>query len=219
MDYMDRDSRYDILFDTVDIGPVKSKNRFYQVPHCNGGGYRDPSAAAEMRGIKSQGGWGVIFTEQCEMHHSSEITPFIELRLWDDADIPMIAKMADRMKEYGALAGIQLAYSGINGPNLYTKEVPLAVTGMPIRTFTNDPVSARSLDKEDIKNLLVENTCQILRKANEVNAGHIGGSISMSQFLLPLMYFLEIENHLEYRLVLSKGHASLAHSAILNGVF
>ena len=153
MDYMDRDSRYDILFDTVDIGPVKSKNRFYQVPHCNGGGYRDPSAAAEMRGIKSQGGWGVIFTEQCEMHHTSEITPFIELRLWDDADIPMIAKMADRMKEYGALAGIQLAYSGINGPNLYTKEVPLAVTGMPIRTFTNDPVSARSLDKEDIKNL------------------------------------------------------------------
>ncbi len=153
MDYMDRDSRYDILFDTVDIGPVKSKNRFYQVPHCNGGGYRDPSAAAEMRGIKSQGGWGVIFTEQCEMHHSSEITPFIELRLWDDADIPMLAKMADRMKEYGALAGIQLAYSGINGPNLYTKEVPLAVTGMPIRTFTNDPVSARSLDKEDIKNL------------------------------------------------------------------
>jgi len=153
MDYVGRDDRYNVLFEPVTIGPVKSKNRFYQVPHCNGGGYRDPSAAAEMRGIKSQGGWGVIFTEQCEMHHTSEITPFIELRLWDDADIPMIAKMANRMKEYGALAGIQLAYSGINGPNLYTKEVPLAVTGMPIRTFTNDPVSARSLDKEDIKNL------------------------------------------------------------------
>ena len=153
MDYVDKNDRYNVLFEPVTIGPVKSKNRFYQVPHCNGGGYRDPSAAAEMRGIKSQGGWGVIFTEQCEMHHTSEITPFIELRLWDDSDIPMIAKMADRMKEYGALAGIQLAYSGINGPNLYTKEVPLAVTGMPIRTFTNDPVSARSLDKDDIKNL------------------------------------------------------------------
>ena len=153
MDYVGRDDRYNVLFEPVTVGPVKSKNRFYQVPHCNGGGYRDPSAAAEMRGIKSQGGWGVIFTEQCEMHHTSEITPFIELRLWDDTDIPMIAKMANRMKEYGALAGIQLAYSGINGPNLYTKEVPLAVTGMPIRTFTNDPVSARSLDKEDIKNL------------------------------------------------------------------
>ena len=72
-----------------------------------------------------------------------------------------------------------------------------------------------STSKEEIKNLLDQNTCQILRKANEVNAGHIGGSISMSQFLLPLMYFLEIENHFEYKLVLSKGHASLGLYSIL----
>jgi len=135
------------------IGPVTAKNRFYQVPHCNGGGYRDPSAAAEMRGVKAQGGWGVIFTEQCEMHHSSEITPFIELRLWEDKDIPQLQKMSQKMKSHGALAGIQLAYSGINGPNLYSKEVPLAPSALPIRTFTNDPVQARALDKQDIKDL------------------------------------------------------------------
>ncbi|MEO1025605.1 MAG: FAD-dependent oxidoreductase [Pseudomonadota bacterium] len=148
-----RDPRYDVLFEPLTIGPVTAKNRFYQVPHCNGGGYRDPSAAAAMRGIKSEGGWGVIFTEQCEMHHTSEITPFIELRLWEDKDIPMLAKMAGKMKEHGALAGIQLAYSGINGPNLYTKEVPLAVSAGPIRTFTNDPVQARALSKDEIKDL------------------------------------------------------------------
>ena len=148
-----RDPRYDILFEPLKIGPVTAKNRLYQVPHCNGGGYRDPSAAAAMRGIKSEGGWGVIFTEQTEMHHTSEITPFIELRLWEDKDIPMLARMADKMKEHGALAGIQLAYSGINGPNLYTKEVPLAVSAGPIRTFTNDPVQARALYKDEIKDL------------------------------------------------------------------
>lgn len=148
-----RDPRHDVLFKPLAIGPVVAKNRFYQVPHCNGGGYRDPSAAAAMRGIKSEGGWGVVFTEQCEMHHSSEITPFIELRLWDDADIPMLARMAESMKSHGALAGIQLAYSGINGPNLYTREVPLAPTALPIRTFTNDPVSARALSKQDITDL------------------------------------------------------------------
>ncbi len=148
-----RDPRYDILFEPVAIGPLKSKNRFYQVPHCNGGGYRDPSAAAEMRGVKAEGGWGVIFTEQTEMHHTSEITPFIELRLWEDQDIPQLRKMSERMKSHGALAGIQLAYSGINGPNLYTKEVPLAPSALPIRTFTNDPVQARSMDKSDILNL------------------------------------------------------------------
>ncbi len=153
MEHPLRDPRYDILFEPLKIGPVTAKNRFYQVPHCNGAGYRDPSAAAAMRGIKSEGGWGVIFTEQTEMHHSSEITPFIELRLWEDKDIPMLARMADKMKEHGALAGIQLAYSGINGPNFYTKEVPLAVSGGPIRTFTNDPVQARALTKDDIKDL------------------------------------------------------------------
>jgi dimethylamine/trimethylamine dehydrogenase len=150
---MSRDPRYDILFKPLAIGPVTTKNRFYQVPHCNGGGYRDPTAAAEMRRVKAEGGWGVVFTEQCEIHQTSEITPFIELRLWEDQDIPAIARMADAMKDKGALAGIQLAYSGVNGPNLYTREVPLAVSAMPVRTFTNDPVSARALDKEDIRNL------------------------------------------------------------------
>ena len=150
---MNRSTRHDILFAPTAIGPKTAKNRFYQVPHCNGGGYRDPSAAAAMRAVKAEGGWGVVFTEQCEMHHTSEIAPFIELRLWEDKDIPMLAKMAEKIKSHGALAGIQLAYSGINGPNLYSREVPLAPSALPIRTFTNDPVQARAMDKQDIKNL------------------------------------------------------------------
>ena len=148
-----RDPRYDILFEPVKIGPVTAKNRFYQVPHCNGGGYRDPSAAAEMRRVKSEGGWGVIFTEQVEIHHTSEITPFIELRIWDEDDMPGLVKMADAIHSHGALAGIELAYSGANGPNLYTREVPLAPSHLPILTFTSDPVQARAMDRQDIKNL------------------------------------------------------------------
>jgi dimethylamine/trimethylamine dehydrogenase len=148
-----RPSRYDILFEPVRIGPKVAKNRFFQVPHCNGGGYRDPSAVAEMRRTKAEGGWGVIMTEQTEIHPSSEITPFIEQHLWEDKDIPAMAAMAEAMKSHGALAGIQLAYSGINGPNLYSREVPLAVTGGPILTFTADPVQARTLDREDIADL------------------------------------------------------------------
>ena len=150
---MTRDPRHDILFTPLQIGPKTARNRFYQVPHCNGGGYRDPSAVVEMRRTKAEGGWGVIFTEQTEIHPTSEITPFIEQHLWDDRDIPALARMADAMKSHGALAGIQLAYSGINGSNFYSREVPLAVTGGPILTFTSDPVQARTMDREDIRNL------------------------------------------------------------------
>ena len=71
------DSRYKILFEPVKIGPVISKNRFYQVPHCNGGGYRDPSAVAEMRKIKSSTymqlyikQYGSVFCLQCKAKKS-----------------------------------------------------------------------------------------------------------------------------------------------------
>ena len=93
---MPRDPRYDILFEPVRIGPVTAKNRFFQVPHCNGLGYRDPTSMTTMREVKAEGGWAVVCTEQAEIHHTSEITPFIELRLWDDRDMPMLARIAER---------------------------------------------------------------------------------------------------------------------------
>ena len=147
------DPRYAILFEPVRIGPVVARNRFYQVPHCNGMGYRDPTAAAEMRGVKAEGGWAVVCTEQVEIHPTSDINPFIELRLWDDDDIPMLARMAERIHEHGALAGIELAYNGLNGPNLYGREVPMAPTALPVASFTYDPVQARGMDLADIRNI------------------------------------------------------------------
>jgi hypothetical protein len=47
--------RFDVLFEPVQIGPVCARNRFFQVPHCNGMGYRDVSAHAEMRAVKAEG--------------------------------------------------------------------------------------------------------------------------------------------------------------------
>ena len=55
-------------FEPVKIGPVTARNRFYQVPHCNGMGYRDPSGEAHMRRVKAEGGWAVVCTEQVEIH-------------------------------------------------------------------------------------------------------------------------------------------------------
>ena len=65
-----RDARHDILFEPVRLGPVVARNRFFQVPHCNGMGYRDPSSEAFMRGVKAEGGWAVVCTEELEIHPS-----------------------------------------------------------------------------------------------------------------------------------------------------
>ena len=148
-----RDPRYDVLFEQVPIGPLVARNRFFQVPHCNGMGYRDPAAHAEMRAVKAEGGWAVVCTEQAEIHYTSEITPFIEARIWDDCDIPALALMAERVHDCGALAGIELAYNGMNGPNLHSRVAPLGPAHLPVATFTADPVQARAMTKRDIADL------------------------------------------------------------------
>ena len=50
---MSLDERYKILFEPLKIGPVTAPNRFYQVPHCNGMGYRDVSGMVALRAIKA----------------------------------------------------------------------------------------------------------------------------------------------------------------------
>ena len=37
---MRRNPRYDVLFEPIRIGPVTTRNRFYQVPHASGTGHR-----------------------------------------------------------------------------------------------------------------------------------------------------------------------------------
>jgi dimethylamine/trimethylamine dehydrogenase len=147
--HMTTGSRYDILFEPVKIGPVTAPNRFYQVPHCNGMGHRHPSSMAEMRGIKAEGGWGVVNTEEVEISHTSELGGLIEARLWDDSDIPALAKMVDKVHAHGALAGIEPAHLGAEVSNSYSREIPMGPAARPVDML--DPVQARAMDKADIK--------------------------------------------------------------------
>ncbi|MGB9143479.1 MAG: methylamine, partial [Aestuariivirga sp.] len=72
---MDQTNRFASLFEPVKIGPVTAPNRFYQVPHCTGMGFGMPRTLAAMREVKAEGGWGVVNTEYCSIHSSSDDTP------------------------------------------------------------------------------------------------------------------------------------------------
>lgn len=145
---MTRDPRYDILFEPVRIGPVTAKNRFFQVPHCNGMGHAMPQAHAAMREVKAEGGWAVICTEECEIHPSGDLSPFVEARLWDDHDIPALRLMCDKVHAYGALAGIELTHNGPTASNLYSREVLIAPSHQPSKY--GYPSQARAMNKRDI---------------------------------------------------------------------
>ncbi|MES2670302.1 MAG: FAD-dependent oxidoreductase [Pseudomonadota bacterium] len=145
-----RDPRYDILFTPVQIGPVTAKNRFFQVPHCNGMGHGMPLAHAAMREMKAEGGWAVIATEECEIHPSGDVSPYVEARLWDDRDIPALALMCDKVHAHGALAAVELTHNGPTASNLYSREVLIAPSHQPSKY--GYPSQARAMDKTDIAN-------------------------------------------------------------------
>jgi dimethylamine/trimethylamine dehydrogenase len=145
-----RDSRFDILFEPVKIGPVVAKNRFFQVPHCNGMGYVRPRAHAAMRGVKAEGGWAVVSTEEVEIHPSSDVSPYIEGRIWDDRDVPALALMTDAIHEHGALAAIELVHAGMSASNHYSREVPFAPSPI-VNPASYAPLQARGMSKADIR--------------------------------------------------------------------
>jgi len=147
---MTRDPRYDILFEPIKIGPVTAPNRFYQVPHCNGMGRIFPDSMIAMRGMKAAGGWGIVCTEQCDFHHTADITPYTETRMWDDADIGYLAGMVNAVHEHGSLAGLELVHNGHDVGNLYSREVPIGPSHRPVEA-NNYPGQARAMDKQDIR--------------------------------------------------------------------
>ena len=146
---MTRDPRHDVLFEPVRIGPVTAPNRFYQTPQCSGMGRNHPSPWAVMRGIKAEGGWGVVFAEQCDFHHSTDNPR--NVRLWDAQDLPIVGRMVEEVHAHGSLAGLMLAHNGFVTPNLLGREIPLAPSMIP--SFGVIPGHARPLDRADIRTL------------------------------------------------------------------
>jgi dimethylamine/trimethylamine dehydrogenase len=149
---MARDPRFDVLFEPVEIGPVTAPNRFYQVPHCTGMGYRRPQTVAALRGMKAEGGWGTVCTEYTSIHPTSDDEPFPTGSLWDDQDIEWHSLMVEQVHAHGALAGVELWHGGAASANLYTRETPLGPSSLPAG-YSVDPIQTKAMDKADIKDL------------------------------------------------------------------
>lgn len=143
------DPAHAILFQPVRIGPVTAPNRFYQTPHATGLGWQRPQAGAALRGVKAEGGWGVVCTEYCSIHPSSDDSPYGFLTLWDDGDIAPLAATAEAIHAHGALAGIELWHGGAHASNRMTRLPGLAPNVQP--AMFHLPTTARAMDLSDIR--------------------------------------------------------------------
>ncbi|NMM43343.1 FAD-dependent oxidoreductase [Rhodospirillaceae bacterium KN72] len=154
---MERNPRYDVLFEPVQIGPKVAPNRFYQVPHASGMTNANPRVRAAFRGMKAEGGWGVVSTGACSVHPSSDDSPFPFATLWDDADIRAHVAMTDAVHEHGALAAVELWHGGAAAVNRTSRDAPLSPSGVPwMATHVGFMSSARPkvMDQGDIRDLI-----------------------------------------------------------------
>ena len=183
---MSRDSRYDVLFEPVRIGPVTAPNRFYQVPHCSGMGFAMPRTLNAMREVKAEGGWGVVCTEYCSTDPSSDDSSYPYCTLWDDGDVKNHAAMVDRVHEHGALAGVELWHGGYASANHLSRVSPAAPMSMPVWQGTGQ---TRAMDKADIREFRRNHRASALRAREAgfdlvyVYAGH---GYLPAQFLSPV---------------------------------
>jgi dimethylamine/trimethylamine dehydrogenase len=148
---MARDPRYDILFEPLTVGPKTLRNRFWQVPHCNGAGSDRPGMQAAFRGMKAEGGWAAVFTEACVISPDSDITPWVVSKLWDDGDVRNLSAMCNSIHAHGSLAGVELLHCGPLSGNAETRMPGRAVSQIPLPSTMSPMASGRTVDRDEIR--------------------------------------------------------------------
>jgi dimethylamine/trimethylamine dehydrogenase len=154
---MTNDSRYDILFEPVKIGPVTAPNRFYQVPHASGMTNALPRVRAAFRETKAEGGWGVICTGACSIDPTSDDTPLPFASMWDENDVRAHALMTEAVHRHGALAGVELWHGGASVMNRASRLPPLSPSGIPwMATHVGfmGNLKPKTMDKSDFRAVL-----------------------------------------------------------------
>lgn len=183
---------YDILFEPVELGPKVAPNRFWLTPHASGFGTDFASSQAAYRGLRAEGGWGVVFTEATSIAAESDKTPTVFGRMWDAGDVQNARVVVDRIHQHGALAGIELEY---HASTSYGVEARTNARGVrPVASESYLPVAyattmAEIVDSDDIARLQGLHVKAALRAVDagfDVITLHCGHAASLlATFLLP----------------------------------
>ncbi len=183
----DSTAPYALLFESVKIGPVTTKNRFYQTPHATGMGFTHPDHAVAYRRMKAEGGWGVVCTEECMIHPSGDHSPSPHMRLYTDDDIPFLARMVDACHEYGALFGVELSHAGKSAANKFTREYPIAPS--QAHYWSYGPYVAKTADRQDIRNVIkwqADAAKRAMQAGADIVYVYVAHDLSLPmQFLMP----------------------------------
>jgi 2,4-dienoyl-CoA reductase-like NADH-dependent reductase (Old Yellow Enzyme family) len=101
------------LFTPLTIRDVTFRNRVFVSPMCQ---YSSVDGLANdwhlvHLGSRATGGAGLVLTEAAAVSPEGRISPQ-DLGIWDDAQMPTLARIFSYVESQGAVAGVQLAHAG-----------------------------------------------------------------------------------------------------------
>ena len=183
---MARDPKYDCLFEPIRIGPKTMRNRFYQVPHCNGAGVDFMGANAAFRGVKAEGGWGGVCTEAITIDPETDTQPMKLCNIWDDGDVQNLRHLTDAIHAWDSLAGAELAHGGVPSLNLNSRGVARTATeagsAWTLATYTHE---ADLDDIREVQELFVDAAKRAIQAGFDIVYIYGSHSVLPMQFLSP----------------------------------
>lgn len=190
------------LFEPFELKGVSARNHVVVSPMCQ---YKSVDGSPTdwqlvNLGRYAIGGAGIIFYEETAVEARGRKTPQCA-GLWDDAQVPLYRRIADFVKEYGAVPAMQLGHAGGRGSELGplherkaladvgSGEAWEAISCSAVAVREGHPVP-RAMSRSDIADVIeafVQATRRSLEAGFEIMEIHGAHGYLIHQFLSPLI--------------------------------
>lgn len=174
------------LFSSYQIGDITFKNRLVMPPMCmyqaSSEGYVEDFHKYHYA-TRAMGQCGFMIVEATAITPCGRISDH-DLGIWDDAHIEGLASLANIMKQYGAVAGIQINHAGrkcaASEPHIYG---PSAV---PFSEEYQVPIAMSEADIQDVIELFRSAAKRAEQAGYQYVEVHAAHGYLLSSFLSPL---------------------------------
>ncbi|MFN4072193.1 MAG: NADH:flavin oxidoreductase/NADH oxidase [Thermus sp.] len=184
-----------LLFTPLELGGLRLKNRLAMSPMCQYSATQEGHVTdwhLLHYPTRALGGVGLILVEATAVEPLGRISPH-DLGIWSEDHLPGLKELARRIREAGAVPGIQLAYAGRKAgtarPWEGGKPLGWRVVGPSPIPFDQGYPVPEPLDEAGMERILqafVEGARRALRAGFQVIELHMAHGYLLSSFLSPL---------------------------------
>ncbi|HEY5955417.1 MAG TPA: FAD-dependent oxidoreductase [Polyangiaceae bacterium] len=176
----------DCLFEPLQTGNLRLKNRLFMAPMATG---FDMPTLTEYFVARARGGIALITTGEASVHPSGRTGLPRELKLETDSDIPPLAELARRVKQAGAAVVLQLNHAGRYSPGRKLGSQPVAPS--PIMSgYTGE--TPRELTTAEVESLI---SAFVASATRAQEAGFDGVELLSSSGYLISQFLSPLTNH------------------------